>query len=232
MARSWQINRRTFLRGAGAAVALPLLDAMLPNVARGAVSSAAAQATAPTRMAFLYVPNGATINVMDAGRRPGAGYTLPRILQPLAAHKNDFSILTGLAQHNGFALGDADGDHARASASFLTGVHPRKTAGADIRAGVSVDQLAAMKIGDATALRSLELSCETGRHTGSCDSGYACAYQYNLSWRSPTMPVNPGVEPEFGLLATVWRRHRRRRRERVRRQTRDVPQEHSRFRRR
>jgi hypothetical protein len=194
MPRPWQINRRTFLLGAGSAVALPLLDAMLPTVARAATVAAPAQ-IAPTRMAFLYVPNGVTIPDWTPAQT-GANYTLPRILQPLAEHKSDFSVLTGLAQHNGFALGDADGDHARASASFLTGVHPRKTAGADIRAGVSVDQVAAMKVGDATALRSLELTCETGRHTGSCDSGYACAYQYNLAWRSPTMPVNPESSPK------------------------------------
>jgi len=194
MSSKWHIPRRTFLRGAGAVLALPMLDAMVPSLAvtRGA---SATSAGFPKRMAFVYVPNGATMNQWTPAAA-GADFELPRILQPLAAHKNDLTVLSGFAQHNGFALGDGAGDHARASASFLTGAHPRKTAGTDIRAGISVDQYAARHIGDQTALPSLELSCDAGPRTGSCDSGYSCAYQFNLSWRSETMPVNPEVDPK------------------------------------
>src|SRR6185436_17618165 len=125
----------------------------------------------------------------------GGGYELPMILEPLAAHRADFSVLTGLANHQGDELGDGGGAHARASDSFLTGVHPRKTAGADIKAGVSADQIAANYLGEQTRLPSLELSCDGGQRAGSCDSGYSCVYQFNLSWRSETQPMNPEVDP-------------------------------------
>jgi hypothetical protein len=192
----WQVHRRTFLRGLGAAVALPMLDAMVPSL--GSVTSAASAASPtgfPKRMAFVYVPNGVTIPHWTP-KAVGADYELPRILQPLAAHKDDFNILSGFAQSQGMALGDGAGDHARASASFLTGAHARKTSGADIRAGVSVDQIAAEQVGRDTVLPSLELSCDLGRRVGACDSGYACAYQFNLAWRSEAMPVMPEVEPK------------------------------------
>jgi hypothetical protein len=175
-------------------MALPLLDAMLPSVARGAVTSGAAT-KAPTRMAFCYIPNGATMPQWTPGKA-GTDFAFPRILQPLEKFRKNLCVLSGFAQKNGYALGDGAGDHARASASFLTGVHPRKTSGADIHVGVSVDQIAASKFGDETTLPSLELTCEAGRRTGSCDSGYACAYQYNLSWRSESMPVNPESDPK------------------------------------
>lgn len=195
MSAKWQIHRRTFLRGVGAALALPALDAMLPSL--GSVVSAATSSPQkfPKRMAFVYVPNGVTMkDWMPAAT--GTDFELPRILQPLAAHKNDFSILSGFAQTQGFAHGDGAGDHARASASFLTGTHARKTSGSDIRAGVSVDQIAAERVGDQTVLPSLELSCDSGPRLGSCDSGYSCAYQFNLSWRSETMPMMPEVDPQ------------------------------------
>ena len=195
MSKRWQIHRRTFLKGVGAAMALPLLDAMLPSMARTALAAGADPSKAlPKRMAFCYVPNGATMADWTPATT-GANFALPRILQPLAPFKKELCVLSGFGQSNGMALGDGAGDHARASASFLTGVHPRKTAGADLHAGISVDQIAAMKIGDQTTLPSLELSCESEKRIGSCDSGYACAYQYNLAWRSETMPVNPESEP-------------------------------------
>jgi hypothetical protein len=184
------LPRRTFLRGLGTAVALPVLDAMLPASAR----AAAAATAAPTRVAWIYVPNGA--NMADwTPAATGPDYVLPSILEPLAAHRRDFSGVTGLANHPGDELGDGGGAHARASASFLTGVHPRKTAGSDIKAGISVDQIAANQIGDQTRLPSLELSCDGGQRAGSCDSGYSCAYQFNLSWKSETQPMNPEVDP-------------------------------------
>ena len=108
-------------------------------------------------------------------------------------------MLSGLALKNGNALGDGPGDHARAGASFLTGFHPRKTAGADIQNGVSVDQLAARAIGDKTRLASLELGCEESRTVGNCDTGYSCAYTNSISWRSATTPNPPEVNPRMAF---------------------------------
>jgi hypothetical protein len=125
----------------------------------------------------------------------GANYELPSILQPLAQHRRDFTLVSGLALDPANSHGDGGGDHARASAAFLTGVHPRKTAGADIKAGISADQIAAGKLEGETRLSSLELSCDAGQRGGSCDSGYSCAYQFNISWRSETQPMNPEIDP-------------------------------------
>jgi hypothetical protein len=195
VSKRWHIHRRTFLRGLGAAVALPMLDAMAPSLASVTRAASASPVGFPKRMAFVYVPNGVTQSHWTP-TAVGTGFELPRILQPLAAHQKDFNVLTGFAQSQGLALGDGAGDHARASASFLTGAHARKTSGADLRAGVSVDQIAAEQVGRDTVLPSLELSCDLGRRVGACDSGYACAYQFNLAWRSETMPVMPEVEPK------------------------------------
>ncbi|MBI5767083.1 MAG: DUF1552 domain-containing protein [Verrucomicrobia bacterium] len=191
MSATFPLPRRTFLRGLGTAVALPVLDAMLPASARAATATAK---TFPQRVAWIYVPNGA--NMTDwTPATTGRDYALPMILEPLVAHRSDFTVISGLANKQGDELGDGGGAHARASASFLTGVHPRKTAGADIKAGISVDQVAANQIGDQTRLPSLELSCDGGQRAGSCDSGYSCAYQFNLSWKSETQPMNPEVDP-------------------------------------
>src|SRR5688572_9537687 len=133
----WQIHRRTFLRGVGAAVALPMLDAMGPSLGSVVSAATATAAKAPRRMAFVYVPNGATMADWTPDAL-GANFELPRILAPLNPHKGDLNVLSGLDQRNALALGDGAGDHARASASFLTGVHPRKTSGRDIKAGISV----------------------------------------------------------------------------------------------
>jgi hypothetical protein len=194
MSNRWQIHRRTFLRGVGAAIALPMLDAMLPSL--GSVVSAATSTPQnfPKRMAFVYVPNGATMAEWTPDA-VGTDFDLPRILAPLSNLKSEISVLSGLDQKNGLALGDGPGDHARASASFLTGVHCRKTSGRDIKAGVSIDQLAAGQIGGQTVLPSLELSCDAGPRLGACDSGYACAYQFNIAWRNESMPVMPEVDP-------------------------------------
>jgi len=194
MSNRWQIHRRTFLRGLGAAVALPMLDAMVPSLSSVVRAANASPAGVPKRMAFVYVPNGATMNEWKPSA-VGTDFELPRILEPLSPHKSELSVLSGFAQRNGFANGDGAGDHARASASFLTGAQPRKTSGRDIRAGVSVDQVAAQQIGDQTILPSLELSCDGGRRLGNCDSGYSCAYSFNISWRSESMPMNPEVNP-------------------------------------
>ena len=103
--------------------------------------------------------------------------------------------MSGLAQTNAFALGDGGGDHARSAAAFLTGCHPRKTYGADIKAGISVDQLAAMKVGNNTRFASLEIGCERGGMNGNCDSGYSCAYSSNIAWRGEAQPLAHEVDP-------------------------------------
>lgn len=147
-------------------------------------------------MAFVYIPNGAIMQDWTP-EKTGADYGLKSILQPLEPFRNDVSVLSGLAQHNGKALGDGPGDHARAAATFLTGVHPKKTDGADIRAGISVDQVAAQRIGHKTRFGSIELGTEPGRLAGNCDSGYSCAYSNSISWRSPKTPNPPEINPRL-----------------------------------
>ena len=188
MIRRAHLPRRTFLRGLGATIALPLLDAMTPAFA------ASVGPKPPCRMAFCYVPNGIDMpNWTPAAE--GAAFDLPPILESLAPHRDRLLVLSGLTQNNGRALGDGPGDHARAAASFLTGVHPKKTAGADIQAGVSADQVAAAHVGGTTRFASLELGCEDGRLVGNCDSGYSCAYSNSISWRTPAMPMPPEINP-------------------------------------
>jgi hypothetical protein len=192
MGDKWPIRRRTFLKGLGTAMALPWLEAMAP--VRAVAKTAAG--SSPLRMAFVYVPNG--VNMSDwTPKAEGSDFELPFILEPLQPHKGDIQVLSGLAHRTANANGDGPGDHARASASFLTGVQARKTAAMDIRAGVSVDQVAAGKIGNLTRFPSLELSCDKGQQAGACDSGYACAYQFNLAWKSPSMPLPPEVDPRL-----------------------------------
>jgi hypothetical protein len=171
---------------------LPLLESMIPSTALA--SSAAAKVKAPVRLAFIYSPNGV---IMSDWRPVGTGdkYELPATLAPLAKVKQHFNVLTGLAHDNARSKGDGPGDHARSSAAFLTGAHPRKTSGSDIRLGVSIDQFAAQRIGEDTRLPSLELTCDRGRTAGNCDSGYSCAYQSNLSWRDETTPVPAELDP-------------------------------------
>ena len=196
MTRKWHIPRRTFLKGLGTIVGLPVLEAMVPPVKALAETGALPAAAAPKRMAFVYVPNG--INMVDwTPKQLSSGFDLPYILQPLAPHQNDFMVLSGLALDAARAHGDGPGDHARANAAFLTGSKPRKTAGADIRAGISVDQLAATQIGRQTRLPSLELGCEGNKQAGSCDSGYSCAYQANLSWKGESTPMPPEIDPRL-----------------------------------
>jgi hypothetical protein len=187
------ISRRTILRGLGTAMALPWLEAMGPVVSQAV---AGAPSTSPNRMAFFYVPNG--VNMADwTPQGTGPSFELPEILQPLASFKNDLLVLTGLTQDGAFAHGDGGGDHARSLASFLTGTHPLKTAGFGIKAGVSVDQLAATKVGKATRFASLELGIDRGAQAGNCDSGYSCAYSSNISWRSESTPMAKEINPQL-----------------------------------
>ena len=189
------ISRRAVLRGLGTAVALPLLDGMEPAVSLAAGAGSDPQ-SAPTRMAFLFIPNGVNLSEWTP-KTAGYDYQLPFTLQPLRKVKDDVLVLSGLTHDKGRANGDGAGDHARAAVSFLTGCQPRKTDGANIRAGISVDQMAAQQIGDATKFPSLELGCEGGRNSGNCDSGYSCAYSHNISWASPTTPMAKEIDPRL-----------------------------------
>ena len=186
------LPRRTFLKGLGAAVALPMLDAMTPAFAAPALKQT------PTRLAFTYIPNGVTLQAWTPAAA-GREFEFTRILKPLEALREHTLVITGLAQQNANALADGAGDHARAAACYLTGVHPRKTAGADIQAGVSVDQIAASAIGGDTRFPSIELGCDESRTVGNCDSGYSCAYTNSLSWRSPTSPMPPETNPRLAF---------------------------------
>jgi hypothetical protein len=189
-----RISRRAVLRGLGAAVALPVLEAMLPRSVWGGVAMEKAKFS--RRMAFLYVPNG--INMQEwTPAAEGANFVLPYTLEPLALFKDDLLVLTGLTADKARPNGDGPGDHARAAAAFLTGSQPRKTGGADIKVGVSVDQYAAFRVGDRTRLSSLEIGTERYQQVGSCDSGYACVYSSTLSWRTSTSPVPIEVDPKL-----------------------------------
>jgi hypothetical protein len=178
------LPRRTFLRGVGAAIALPVLDAMTPAFAK--------QAAAPGRLMIVYAPNG-MMPYYWFPEKTGADFEFPRIMKPLERFRKDILVVSNLAHSNALALGDGPGDHSRAVACYLTGVHPKKTEGADIRCGVSVDQVAARKLGAATRFASLEVTCEDSRQIGACDS-YSCAYQ-SISWRSETQPLQPEMNP-------------------------------------
>jgi hypothetical protein len=203
--RRMNLSRRRFLRGVGACVALPAFASLIKGTsvfaaapveaaAGGAVATAASGA--PLRMAFVYFPNGAIQpNWWPSGE--GKDFELARTMKPLEPVKNAIQILGGLDHKNATPGPDGAGDHARASGTFLTGVRVKKTAGADIHAGVSIDQVAAKQIGQLTRFPSLELTCDAVRKSGNCDSGYSCAYQYNLSWQSPTTPVAPEPNPRL-----------------------------------
>lgn len=186
------ISRRTMLKGVTASIALPFLEGMIPG---GVMASVAETVKAPLRMAFVYVPNG--IHMEDwTPQSEGANYELTPSLAKLAEFKKDFSVLSGLTCDKARANGDGPGDHARAMSAFLTGSQPKKTAGADIRIGMSVDQVAASQLGHHTKLPSLEIGCDKGMNAGNCDSGYSCAYSNNLSWRSEQTPMPKEVDPK------------------------------------
>ena len=207
------IPRRTVLKGLGAVMALPWLEAMGLQTGWAAGNTPVKNA-APNRMAFLYVPNGVNMDGWRVGAEGALPTKLPPILAPLNNVRSDFSILTGLAADKARSHGDGGGDHARAMSAFLTGAQPRKTDGANIRAGVSADQLAASRIGERTRLASLEIGTEASKLAGGCDSGYSCIYQSNISWRSATQPMPKEVNPKliferlFGSGSDVERKQR------------------------
>jgi hypothetical protein len=187
------ISRRTVLKGLGACLALPWLEVMEP-----AISLATPPDTRryPNRLAFLYVPNG--VHMADwTPAAEGADFALQPSMQPLAALRGELLVLTGLTADKARPHGDGGGDHARAMAAFLTGAQPRKTDGTDIRAGISVDQVAAARVGDQTRLASLEIGADPSAMAGNCDSGYSCVYSSTISWRSATTPLPKEVNPRL-----------------------------------
>jgi hypothetical protein len=189
-------NRRQFLRGLGACVALPAFASLAPTrlLADSSTRKLAVTATgAPLRSAFLYFPNGAIPDLWWPNQE-GANFELSRTLQPLAKFKSKVQILGELDDRAALGNGDGGGDHARANGTFLTSVRLKKSA-TDIHAGISIDQVMARAVGHLTRFPSLELTCETSRQSGSCDSGYSCAYQFNLSWSSPTTPMTAESNP-------------------------------------
>jgi hypothetical protein len=191
------LNRRRFLRNLGVCLALPALQAFPGRVlgAAGTPKLVGTTATgAPLRTAFLYFPNGAIPSAWWPSET-GADFALNRTMEPLANIKQHIQILGGLGDIAANAGPDGGGDHARANGTFLTGVRIKKTNGADFQAGVSIDQVMAQQIGLLTPFRSLELSCDTVLNVGTCDTEYACVYQHNLAWSTPTTPLTPEVNP-------------------------------------
>src|SRR5437763_15102770 len=175
------IPRRAFLRGTGAALALPVLDAMTPALA--------AETKRPIRMSFIEVPNGIMMDKWTPATE-GADFALTPILEPLAQFRDRMLVLSGLDQQQSAALGfEIGGDHPRACTAWLTGAHAKMTSGADLRAGISVDQVAAREFRKYTQLASLEVGLESAEVVGACESAYGCAYYNTISWRNETTPL-------------------------------------------
>src|SRR5438477_111065 len=185
------LSRRTVLRGIGAAIGLPLLDAMVP-----ALTPAAQTPAKPVRrFGVVYHPNGVIYeNWLPKG--VGREFELSPVLTPLAPYRDKLIVVTGLSSHQAEALGDGGGDHSRASGTYLTGVHVRKSDSV-VENGVSMDQIAAKALERDTQLSSLQLTLDDSSLVGSCDVGYSCAYSSTLSWLTPTLPLmsenNPRV---------------------------------------
>ena len=177
------VPRRTFLRGMGATIALPMLDAMVPACASAAAKS-------PARLGIVYVPNGMWPMDKWTPKTEGPGFELPPTMEALGKFRDKLTVVTGLAHKEAMAIpADPGGPHTHAFATFLTGVRPKPTAGKDFQAGVSMDQVAAQKFGKETQLASLEASLFLADSVGSCEGGYACAYTNTPCWRTPTTPL-------------------------------------------
>lgn len=196
------LNRRGFLRGAGLCLALPVFESLNPGskLLAAAASQAAATATTasgmPLRMGFVAFANGSNYERwLPTGE--GREYQLNETFEPMAGLKDRFQIITNLAHDAANNWGDGPGDHARSGASFLTGCHAWKTLGSRLHLGISVDQIAARQVGHLTRLDSLQLGVEGARMYGSCDTGYPCAYQYNISWASESLPLAPEANPRL-----------------------------------
>lgn len=188
------ISRRTALRGLGVSIGLPVLEAMSLRTARGSALGEASAVAPSNRLVVVYVPNGVH-RPYWLPSKTGTDFEFTRTLAPLEQFRKDILVVSGLTLDKAKPNGDGGGDHARAMASFLTGVQARKTEGSNIRAGISADQYLASQIGNATRFPSLELGLDYGKLEGSCDPGYACIYSNNLSWRSETSPAIKEVNP-------------------------------------
>jgi hypothetical protein len=187
------LPRRTFLRGLGVAIGLPLLDAMIPAL------SATARAGKPVRrLGFVYAPDGMAItSAVDywTPKTDGATLEMSPILKPLEPHRGRLVVVSGLSQKQAEAMGDGNGDHTRGTATWLNGVHPKWTEGADVRAGTTADQIAAKELGDDTPLPSIELGLDHNFVVGNCENGYSCVYMNTLAWRTPTTPLPAEINP-------------------------------------
>lgn len=182
------LPRRTFLRGVGVTLALPLLDAMVPALT--ALNQTAARPV--RRLGFVYLANGVAMNDVVNYWRPKENATtleLSQILEPLGPFRDQLVVVSGLTQARAETLGDGNGDHTRGTATWLNGVHPKWTEGSDVRAGLTVDQIAAQELGKDTPLPSLELGIDPNFVVGSCENGYSCIYMNTLAWRTPTAPL-------------------------------------------
>lgn len=205
--------RRTFLRGMGAGIALPLLDAMLPAMAQGPKPI--------TRYAFVHVPHGASPGYWTP-KDIGKNWELTPILEPLASFKDQITVVSGMdhAMAGSLSPEESAGDHSRTAAVFLSAAHPKRTEGQDIHCGTTIDQVLAHKIGQDNPLPSLELCIEDVGALGVCGVGYSCAYTNTISWSSPTSPLpmerNPQVvfERLFGDGSTPEARAARKREDR------------------
>ncbi|MCC6591284.1 MAG: DUF1552 domain-containing protein [Bryobacterales bacterium] len=182
------LDRRTLLRGLGAAIALPVLDAMSPAMS----APARRAAKAPPRIAVVYVPNGIVMKDWKPASS-GTGFEFTRILKPLEPFRRDITLISGLANHAAAAA--KGGGHAKATGSFLSGAEPKYTAGADVHAGTTFDQIAAKRFAAETRVPSLQIGCEDSRMVGNCDTGSSCAYTNTLSWKDPDSPLSVEVNP-------------------------------------
>ncbi len=215
--RHFALSRRRFLRGLGACIALPAFESLVPRSAFAGEIGAVTASGRPLRTAFLFFPNGAIPGAWWP-KDAAADFEFSPTLKPLEKLRNSIQILGGLDQKAANGGPDGAGDHARGNGVFLTGVRIKKSA-TDIRAGISIDQAIARQVGHLTRFPSIELSSDAIRTSGACDSGYACAYQFNLSWSSPTTPVaaesNPRLifERLFGAGAPGERAENMRRRQ-------------------
>jgi hypothetical protein len=191
MITKMHLPRRTFLRGLGASIALPLLDSMVP-----ALTAQSRTAAAPVRrLGIFFVPNGMAMKYW-VPTSEGTDFELPRTLSPLAPYRDQTLVLSGLATMCAYPRpGEGGGDHARSASTFMTGVHIKRTSAADVEAGVSADQIAARQLGQETQLASLELALETVELLGACDGTYACAYSNTIAWRTPTTPLPMENDP-------------------------------------
>lgn len=183
------LSRRGLLRGVGAVITLPLMESLIPSALANA-----AMDNRPKRLSVFYSPNGMRMDQFTPAQ-VGTNYQLSPLLEPLARHKERFTVVSGLAHYNANALGDGPGSHGRSCGAYLTGAHPKRTEGADIYCGISMDQVIANHIGHHTQFASLELGIEPPSLLGSCDVGYSCTYTNTLSWRSPTSPLPVAVKP-------------------------------------